>query len=140
MVHDTQSTQHAQSKKHNTYIVTPWRQSNAPILLITTMALWQHAGYWQPVASSNSDSDGQLQLVIPPLAVHSRYVATKALWWSRGWAHWIAFMTSLYMCICIYVYIYIYIYMDIYMCIYTYIYIYIPLHTHDYLTKFNSKR
>ena len=26
------------------------RQSNAPILLITTMALWQHAGYGWPVA------------------------------------------------------------------------------------------
>ena len=35
MVHDTQSTQQAQSEEHNTYIVTSWGQSNAPILLIT---------------------------------------------------------------------------------------------------------
>ena len=32
------------------YIVTSWRQSNAPILLITTMALWRHAGYGRLVA------------------------------------------------------------------------------------------
>ena len=34
---------------HLIYIVTSWRQSNAPILLITTMALWWHAGYGRPV-------------------------------------------------------------------------------------------
>ena len=34
---------------HLTYIVTSWRQPNAPILLITTMALWRHAGYGRPV-------------------------------------------------------------------------------------------
>ena len=33
----------------------------------------------------------------PPLAVHSRHVATKPLWWWGGWAHWIVFMTSLYL-------------------------------------------
>ena len=32
------------------YIVTSLRQSNAPILVITTMALWRHAGYGRPVA------------------------------------------------------------------------------------------
>ena len=32
----------------------------------------------------------------PPLTIHSRHVATKALWWWRGWAHWIVFVTSLY--------------------------------------------
>ena len=31
-----------------------------------------------------------------PLAIHSWHVATKPLWW-WGWAHWIVFMTSLYM-------------------------------------------
>ena len=30
------------------YKVTSRRQSNAPILLITTMALWRHAGYGRP--------------------------------------------------------------------------------------------
>ena len=50
LVHDTQSAQHAQSNEHNSYIVTLWRQSNAPILLITAMALWQHVGFGQPVA------------------------------------------------------------------------------------------
>ena len=34
-----------------------------------------------------------------PLAVHSRHVTTKPLWWWGGWAHWIVFMTSLYICI-----------------------------------------
>ena len=33
----------------------------------------------------------------PPLAVHSRHVTTKPLWWWGGWVHWIVFMTSLYM-------------------------------------------
>ena len=33
----------------------------------------------------------------PPLAVDSRHVATKTLWWWEGWAHWIVFMTSLCM-------------------------------------------
>ena len=32
-----------------------------------------------------------------PLAVHSQHVATKPLWWWGRWAHWIVFMTSLYM-------------------------------------------
>ena len=45
MVHDTQSAQHAQSKEHNTYVVTSCRQSNA-LILITTMALW-----WQNALS-----------------------------------------------------------------------------------------
>ena len=45
LVHDTQSAQHAPSKEHNAYIVTSWRQSNAPIVLITTMALWRNALY-----------------------------------------------------------------------------------------------
>ena len=31
------------------------------------------------------------------LVVHSWHVATKPLWWWWGWAHWIVFMTSLYM-------------------------------------------
>ena len=35
----------------------------------------------------------------PSLAVHSRHVIRKPLWWWGGWTHWIAFMTSLYMCI-----------------------------------------
>ena len=42
--------QQAQSKECNTYIVKSWIQSNAPILFITTMALWWHAGYGWPVA------------------------------------------------------------------------------------------
>ena len=50
----------------------------------------------------------------PPLAVHSRHVATKPLWWWGGWAHWIVFMTSLYM----YIYVYIYIYTHIIFVIY----------------------
>ena len=33
-----------------TYIMKSRRQSNAPILLITAVALWQHAGYGRPVA------------------------------------------------------------------------------------------
>ena len=33
MVHHTQSAQHAQSKEHNTYIVTSWRQSNIYIII-----------------------------------------------------------------------------------------------------------
>ena len=45
---NTQSAQQAQGKEHNTYIVTSWRQSNAPILLITTMALLRYAGYGRP--------------------------------------------------------------------------------------------
>ena len=28
---------------------------------------------------------------------HSRHVATTPLWWWGGWAHWIVFMTSIYM-------------------------------------------
>ena len=32
----------------------------------------------------------------PLLAIHSWHVATKPLWWWRGWAHCIVFMTSLY--------------------------------------------
>ena len=38
-----------------------WRQSNVPIFLITTMALWQHNGYGRPVAElyiSALDSQG----------------------------------------------------------------------------------
>ena len=49
MSYVTESAQHAQSKDHNTYIVKSWRQSNAPILLITTMPLWPHARYGRPV-------------------------------------------------------------------------------------------
>ena len=37
------------------------------------------------------------QFQIPPLAVHSRHVATKPFWWWGGWKHWIVFITSLYM-------------------------------------------
>ena len=48
LVHDTQSAQHAQSKEHNTYIVTSRRQSIASIL-ITTMTLWRHTGYERSV-------------------------------------------------------------------------------------------
>ena len=32
-----------------------------------------------------------------PLVVQSQYIGTKPLWWWGGWAHWIVFMTSLYM-------------------------------------------
>ena len=31
----------------------------------------------------------------PPLAIHSKHVTTKRLWW-WVWVHWIVFMTSLY--------------------------------------------
>ena len=66
----------------------------------------------------------------PPLAVHSRRVATKPLWRWGGWAHWIVFMTCMYYALCfvhieysvchepisilinIYIYIYMYIYKD----------------------------
>ena len=50
LVNDTHSAQQAQSKDHNIYIVKPWRQANASILLMTPMALWQHGGYGQPGA------------------------------------------------------------------------------------------
>ena len=32
-----------------------------------------------------------------PLVVQSQHIGTKPLWWWGGWAHWIVFMTSLYM-------------------------------------------
>ena len=32
-----------------------------------------------------------------PLVVQSRHICKKPLWWWGGWAHWIVFMTSLYM-------------------------------------------
>ena len=60
----------------------------------------------------------------PQLAVHSRHVTTKSLWWWRGWTHWIIFMTSL----CIYTYIYLSIYLSLPLSVYIYIihiYIYI---------------
>ena len=61
-----------------------WRQHNAPIF-ITTMALWQYAGFgWSIVTTT-------------PLVVQSRHICKKPLWWWGGWAHWIVFMTSLYM-------------------------------------------
>ena len=49
------------------YIVTSRRQSNAPILLITTMALWRHAGCGRPVALSpqshcGDEEDGRIGL------------------------------------------------------------------------------
>ena len=126
LVHDTQSAQHAQSEEHNTYIVTSWRQYNAPILPITTMAalVWAHwivlmtiyvlcsllRACWALCVSwtnfcfnkyiyapslvlvehsvgSNTNNAWTL-----PLAVHSRHVTTKPLWWWGGWAHWIVFM------------------------------------------------
>ena len=67
----------------------------------------------------------------PPLAVHSRHVATKPLWWWGGWAHWIVFMTSLYM----YIYVYIYIYTHIIFVIYISYILYIANVIHKvYLT------
>ena len=122
MVHDTQSSQHVQSKERDTCIVTSWRQSHAPILLITTMALWPHAGYRRPVAGF--------------IAVHSRHWPSIAGMsqqshcgdeedghiWLSSWRH--------------YIYIYIYIYMYIYICIiYIYIYwfnIYVHTYTHTH--------
>ena len=42
MIHGTQTAEQAQSQEYYTYQVKSRRQSNALILLITTMALWRH--------------------------------------------------------------------------------------------------
>ena len=55
------------------------------------------------VLVEHSDGSNTKSTWTLPLAVHSRHVATKPLWWLGGWAHWIFFMTSLY----VYIYIYI---------------------------------
>ena len=79
-----------------------------------------------------------------PLAVHSWDVATKPLWWWRGWVHWIVFMASLYMyydlcfvhvehSVChepISVLILIYIYTHIYIYIYTIPRLFLSLNFH----------
>ena len=98
------------------YIVKSWRQSSAPILLIITMALWRHAGM-----------DG--------------HVVTKLLWWWRGWAHWIVFMTSLYMYYALSFVLVehsvchepVFVLSNVYICIHIYIYIYIYIHIYTYI-------
>ena len=42
MIHGTQTAEQAQSQEYYIYQVKSRRQSNALILLITTMALWRH--------------------------------------------------------------------------------------------------
>ena len=50
----------------------------------------------------------------PSLAVHSRYVTTKSLWWWGGWVHNCLHDVTIYIYIYIlYIYIYIYIYSDV---------------------------
>lgn len=64
MTHRVLNMRKAKSILH--IIVMSWRQSNATILIITTMTLWWHASYGWPVASGAVD----------------------------GWTHWTVFMNS----------------------------------------------
>ena len=63
-----------------TYRETSWRQSNVPILPITTMPLWPHIGYVRPVAELLAVTGRQCRNYWTPLAVYSRHVVTKPLW------------------------------------------------------------
>ena len=84
------------------YIVLSWRQSNAPILLITWMLVDHSIG-------SNTNNAWT-----PPLAVHSEHVATKPLRWWGGWVQWVVFMAALYIYVYIFICIRIYKYINIY--------------------------
>ena len=108
MENSTQSAQQAQSKEHNTYIVESYRQSNVPIPLIITMALWRHDGYvmncfnwciYAPclVLVEHSVGCNTNNASTRPQIVHSRHVATKPLWRWWGRTHWNVFMSPLYM-------------------------------------------
>ena len=90
----------ARSITHISYIVKSWRQSNAPILPITTMALWKWGGWahWTVFMAS----------------LYMYYVSLFGL--VEHHKHRFLFDLSIY--IYIYMYIYIYIY-----------YIYIYIHT-----------
>ena len=106
-----------------TYIVTSWRQSNTPILLITTMSLWRHAGYGWPVASGmmsiasmlpqsrcGDEDNGQIGL---SSWCHYICIMLFALCWALC-VLWTNFCFSLYTHVYIYTHVCIYIY--IYIC------------------------
>ena len=116
MVHDTQSAQQAQSKEHNTYIVKSWRWAHW-IVFITSpcmyyapcFSLFDQSVCHEPISVlinvikpsrvlvEHSVGSNTNKAWTPPLAIHSRHVASKPLWRWGGWVDWVVFMASLCM-------------------------------------------